>query len=379
MSKDLTYGVTALFDTVDDLVHAVDETVRKGYTHFDAHTPYPVHGLDRRARLKPSNLGYFAFVFGLLGALSAIGFITWVTVTDYPLIIGGKPFWSWPAFVPVVFEVTVLLASVLSTVTMIVLYFKFPNNAHPLHDTPYMKSVSADKYGLCIEATDPKFEIGTAKDFLRHAGGKHITTISFVPEDMEHSLRLFDTRFLGVLAVTVLAVSAVTYGVLNHALSLPPFDWMMEQPKLKAQMPSELFTDGKGMRVPVAGTVARGFLPYAFKGKPGEAGKYLVNPLLPTREVLERGKAKYLTFCSPCHGNVGEGDSRLQGQFPNPPTLHSDKARAWRDGNIYHVITDGQNIMPSYASQIPQDDRWAIVHYVRVLQRAHNAKESDLP
>ena len=94
--------------------------------------------------------------------------------------------------------------------------------------------------------------------------------------------------------------------------------------------------------------------------------------------IVERGRQKFLTFCSPCHGNFGRGDSRLAGQFPNPPTLHSDKVRKWPDGNIYHVITEGQNVMPSYASQIARDDRWAIVHYIRVLQRAHNAKESDL-
>jgi mono/diheme cytochrome c family protein len=103
-----------------------------------------------------------------------------------------------------------------------------------------------------------------------------------------------------------------------------------------------------------------------------------VNPLLPTKEVLERGKSKYLIFCSPCHGNFGNGDSRLQGQFPNPPTLHSDKVRKWPDGNIYHVITEGQNAMPSYALQVPPEDRWAIIQYIRVLQRAQNPGETDL-
>jgi mono/diheme cytochrome c family protein len=153
---------------------------------------------------------------------------------------------------------------------------------------------------------------------------------------------------------------------------------MMEQGKLKPQKPSALFSDGIGMRRPVEGTVARGFLPYPFKGKPEEAAKSLVNPLLPTSAVIERGKTRFLTFCSPCHGNFGTGESRLQGQFPNPPTLHSDKVRDWPDGAIFHVITEGQNVMPSYAAQISRDDRWAIIDYLRVLQRAHNAKESDL-
>ena len=95
------YGTTALFDTPDALVHAVDETVKRGYTKFDAHTPYPVHGLDRRAKLTPSKLGFFAFGFGLLGTVAAVSLMTWVTTSEYPMVIGGKPFWTWPAFVPV--------------------------------------------------------------------------------------------------------------------------------------------------------------------------------------------------------------------------------------------------------------------------------------
>ena len=159
---------------------------------------------------------------------------------------------------------------------------------------------------------------------------------------------------------------------------MTPFNWMAEQKKLKAQQPSNIFSNGIGMRAPVEGTVARGFLPYPYKGNPDDAGKYLINPLLATKDVLEQGKAKYLTFCSPCHGNFARGDNRLQGQFPNPPTLHSDKVRNWPDGNIYHVITEGQNAMPSYARQLSPEDRWKIILYVRALQRAQNAKESDL-
>jgi mono/diheme cytochrome c family protein len=305
-------------------------------------------------------------------------FISWVTISDYHLVIGGKPFWSWPAFVPITFELTVLSTAVLSTIAMIVFYFKFPNNAHPLHDTPYMKSVSSDKFGICIQANDPKFNVPAVKEFLKKIGGRNIAPVYFDPEELDHGQKMFDLKFLGVLAVVALTVSAVTYFSLNIMLNRTPFNWMAEQDKLKAQQASPLFKDGMGMRLPVEGTVARGFMPYPFKGKPEDAGKFLVDPLLPTKEVLERGKSKFLTFCSPCHGNFARGDSRLQGQFPNPPTLHSDKVQNWPDGIIYHVITEGQNAMPSYAPQISPDDRWAIINYIRVLQRAQNAKESDL-
>jgi hypothetical protein len=376
MNTKQLYCLTALFDTSDEILNAASETGKAGYTKYDVNTPYPIHGMDYAMQLKPSKLGFYALAFGLLGVIAAISFMTWVTLIDYPLVIGGKPFWSWPAFVPVSFEVTVLLASVLSVVSMIVIYFKFPNNAHPLHDTRYMKAVSSDKFGIVIQAVDPKFNERTVTEFLKSIGGKEISPIYF--EDEEHGQKLFDLKFIGVLVLVAVISSGTTYFVLNQLMFMQPFNWMMTQAKQKSLRPSEVFTDGIGMRKPVEGTVARGFTPYPFEGQPDSAGKYLVNPLMPTKKVLELGKQKFLTFCSPCHGNFAQGDSRLRGQFPNPPMLQSVKVRNWPDGNIYHVITEGQNIMPSYAAQIQRDDRWAIIHYIRTLQRAQHAKESDL-
>ena len=378
MNEKHLFAITALFDTPDEIIHAAHETAGAGYTRYDVNTPYPVHGMDKAMGLKQSRLGVFALVFGLLGAVSSVLFMTWVTLIDYPLVIGGKPFWSWPAFVPIAFEITVLLASVLSVVTMIVVYFKFPNYSHPLHDTPYMKKVSSAKFGICIQADDPTFNQEAVQDLLKRVGGKEIAPVYFDLEELDHGQRIFDPKFIGVLALTAILVSGATYFTFNKLLYMEPFSWMSAQAKMKAQQPSDLFKDGIGMRRPVQGTVARGFLPYAFKGKPEEAAKLLVNPLLPTKDVIELGKTRFLTYCSPCHGNFGRGDSRLAGQFPNPPTLQSDKVRSWPDGSVYHVITEGQNVMPSYASQISRDDRWAIIYYVRVLQRAHNPKESDL-
>jgi mono/diheme cytochrome c family protein len=378
MNDKHLFSVTALFDTPDEIIHAANETSAAGYSRFDVNTPYPVHGMDRAMKLKPTRLGVFSLLFGVLGAASAILFMSWVSLVDYPLVIGGKPFWSWPAFVPVAFEVTVLLVAVLTVATLIVLYFRFPNNSHPLHDTPYMKRVSSDKFGISIQADDPKFNEREVGEFLRKLGGKEIAPVYFDVEELSHKQRLFEPKFLLILAVTALLVSGGTYVIFNQIMFIEPFSWMSTQVKLKAQRPSGLFKDGIGMRRPVEGTVARGFLPYAFTGMPEAAGKNLLNPLAPTKDVLQKGKERYLTYCSPCHGNFGAGDSRLRGQFPNPPTLYSDKVRNWPDGNIFHVITGGQNVMPAYASQISRDDRWAIVNYLRVMQRAHNAKESDL-
>jgi mono/diheme cytochrome c family protein len=152
---------------------------------------------------------------------------------------------------------------------------------------------------------------------------------------------------------------------------------MDEQAKIIPQSENKFFADGRGMRLPVDGTVARGFIPYPFEGQTNPT-EVLSNPYFPTKANLELGKKKFLTYCSPCHGNFAEGDSRLAGQFPNPPTLHSDRARNFSDGMLYHIMTVGQNVMPSYASQVTREERWAIVNYIRVLQRAKNASESDI-
>ena len=234
-SKENLYAITALFDSPDAVLHAAEKTGNAGYTKFDVHTPYPVHGMDGAMKLKTSKIGLFAFAFGLLGAVCAVLFISWVTIKDYPLVIGGKPFWSWPAFVPVSFEVTVLATSVLSTLAMIVLYFKFPNNAHPLHDTPYMKSVSSNRFGIAVQADDPKFDENGVTEFFRSLGSREIAPVYFI--SAEQDTPLFDPKFLSVLLVIGLTVSAATYFTLNKILYLPPFDWMMVQPKLKAQQP----------------------------------------------------------------------------------------------------------------------------------------------
>jgi len=160
---------------------------------------------------------------------------------------------------------------------------------------------------------------------------------------------------------------------------MEPFNWMMKQQKLSAQAMTNFFPDGFSMREPVAGTVAKGSKPYPYPADSALlAEQYLLNPLEYTEANLSAGKAKFNTFCSPCHDYNGTGQSRLNGQFPNPPSLHSDRVRNWKDGHIFHVITMGQNTMPSYSKQINENERWQIVLYVRALERAMNAKEEDL-
>ncbi len=378
MSEKLLYSYAGIFDTPDQIIHAAEKAVEDGYKNFDVNTPYPLHGMDKAMKLKPSKLGYFALVFGLSGTLAALLTIWWMSAIDYPIVIGGKPLFSFPAYVPIMFEVTVLAASVLTVLTMLFGFFKLPNNTHPLHGTEYMKKVSADKYGISIQADDPKFDEEGVRKFLESMHASQIIPIYWDEGEVNHKNKILEPKFLLFLVLVAVITSGVTYFSFNKMLYMVPFNWMMEQPKLSAQSQSPIFTDGYGMRTPVAGTVARGFLPYAFKGQPDLAGEKLVNPIPVSKQSLKLGQVKFDIYCSPCHGYHADGASRLRGQFPNPPSLHSDKVRNWTDGRIFAVITEGQNIMPSYATQLSVEERWSIINYIRALQRALNAKESDL-
>lgn len=142
-----------------------------------------------------------------------------------------------------------------------------------------------------------------------------------------------------------------------------PFDSFSSNPN---------FADGMTMRGPVPGTVIRGFMPMHYAATPADAqraGRELTNPFRDAAS-LQRGAAIYATYCEICHGPLGKGDGTVaQRGFPAPPSLLAPKALALADGQIFHIITYGQNNMPPYASQIEREDRWKAILYVRQLQR----------
>lgn len=158
---------------------------------------------------------------------------------------------------------------------------------------------------------------------------------------------------------------------------------MDNQPKYKAQSQSGFFENQATMRKPVAGTIARGFLQddkEYYEGKNAD-GSFVRNaPVEVTVQLLERGRERYDIYCSPCHSRVGDGKGIMisRGYVP-PPSFHTDRIRNLPDGEIYDVITKGVRNMPPYANQINPDDRWAIVKYLRALQRSHNASIDDIP
>jgi mono/diheme cytochrome c family protein len=373
------HSVSVLFDTPDGIIHAAHETANAGYKKFDVFTPYPVHSMDDAMKMRESKIGWVALAAGFTGTITALLMIGWMSGIDYKNIIGGKPFFAIPPAIPITFELTVLFSAVVTTLAMIALFNKLPYLSNPLHETAFMKSVTSDKFGLVILADDKNFKEENIENFYRELDGHSIEKIYFPINDKGKTKALIlDYKFVALLVVVAVLTAGISYLVLNTVLYSQPFSWMWNQPKLIAQSKTDFFPDGYGMRMPVEGTVARGFIPYEYKGMPDSLIKLLANPLPVSEEVIARGKTKFDTFCSPCHGYYAKGDSRLKGLFPNPPSLHTDKVRNWPDGNIYNVITNGQNVMPSYEKSVSRDDRWAIIHYIRVLQRSQNAKDSDL-
>jgi len=162
----------------------------------------------------------------------------------------------------------------------------------------------------------------------------------------------------------------------------PNMDW---QQRFDPQSANPFFADGRAMRPLVAGTVARGFLreDVRFYFGRDETGAFVRDiPLPMTRELLVRGQERYKIFCSVCHGPVGDGLGIIMtgeyGYVP-APTYHSDELRAQPDGYLYNVVVNGVRTMPGYGTQIPVADRWAIVSYVRALQRSQNADRADVP
>jgi len=158
---------------------------------------------------------------------------------------------------------------------------------------------------------------------------------------------------------------------------------MDHQPKYKAQAESQYFENGSTMRMPVAGTVARGESfenTELFFGKNANGQPVLENPLPINMRLLKRGQERYDIFCAPCHGRTGDGRGIVikRGYLP-PPNFHQDLVRNYPDGHLYDVIANGIRNMPSYKHMIPVEDRWAIVSYVRALQRSQNAALSDIP
>lgn len=170
LGKEIIFG---LYDDEQDLLSAVSSATHDHMDIYDVYSPFPVHGLDPILGLEESRLHIAGFIYGALGTLTAFLGMTWIFTKDWPIIFGGKPYWSVPAFIPITFELTVLFAAVGMTVTFYIINGQGPGVQNPiLHDR-----ISDDKF--CIAFDTHSVEEGSAKSFFEKTGAtliekKHI-------------------------------------------------------------------------------------------------------------------------------------------------------------------------------------------------------------
>ena len=170
------FGLMAEYDTARSIFHACEKVRDAGYEKWDSYTPFPVHNLDKAMGLKPSILGVIVFICGMTGASCGMLLQWWTSTIEYPVIIAAKPYFSYQAFVPVTFELGVLLASFGAVFGMLGLN-KLPQWYHSLFNSERFSRVTDDRFFICIEARDSKYDYERTRKLLESTGAVHIEEI----------------------------------------------------------------------------------------------------------------------------------------------------------------------------------------------------------
>ena len=159
------YGIMAEFSDPTALVHAAREVHEKGYRKVEAYSPFPIEELSEALHLPRNKLPLIVLILGLLGALTGYLMQYYVTVIHFPINIGGRPLHSWPAYIIITFELTILFAAFGAVLGLLALC-GLPMPYHPVFNVPRFALASRDRFFLCIEATDPLFDRAATNDFL---------------------------------------------------------------------------------------------------------------------------------------------------------------------------------------------------------------------
>ena len=172
-----TYGLLAEFDDATSLVAAAANARDAGYRSMDAYSPFPIEELHHALGSHQTKLPLIVLIGGLVGCLGGYALQYWASVIAYPVNIGGKPLHSWPAFIPVTFECTILVAALSCVLGMLALN-GLPQPYHPVFNVPRFALASRNRFFLCIEATDPKFDVEDTKRFLETLSPLEVTTVA---------------------------------------------------------------------------------------------------------------------------------------------------------------------------------------------------------
>ena len=170
------YGLIAEFDDPSAIVAAAKLTRGAGYTRINAYSPYPVEELMEAIGFHRNYVSLVVFVGGILGALGGLALQIWTSAIDYPINVGGRPLISLPAFIPITFECTILLAAFGAFFGNIIMN-RLPQPYHPVFNVPSFSRATIDRFFVCIKADDPKFNYGETRAFLEGLGAKEVTDV----------------------------------------------------------------------------------------------------------------------------------------------------------------------------------------------------------
>ena len=171
------YGLMAEFDDPNALVAATRRAHRQGYRRMDAYSPFPIEELHEALGARETALPLIVLLGGLFGCVGGYGLQYWVSAITYPVNVGGRPFHSWPAFIPVTFECTILVAALSAVLGMLALN-GLPQPYHPVFNVPRFALASRNRFFLCIESKDPKFDLESTRQFLETLNPREVTTVA---------------------------------------------------------------------------------------------------------------------------------------------------------------------------------------------------------
>ncbi len=170
------YGVLAEFSTPDELLAATRGARQAGYRQMDAYTPFPVEGLAEALGFQRTGLPFLVLLGGIVGGVGGYVMQYWMAAIDYPLNVGGRPLHSWPAFIPVTFELTILVAALAAVLGMLALN-GLPMPYHPLFHVPRFELATRNGFFLCIEARDPQFDRDETRRFLESVKAREVSDV----------------------------------------------------------------------------------------------------------------------------------------------------------------------------------------------------------
>jgi hypothetical protein len=176
MMSDGLHGVMAEFDSVEDLVHATQQAYARGYRAMDAYSPFPVEELSEALGFRTSAVPLLALAGGLTGVVTGFGMQAGIHAVLLPINVGGRPLVSWPAFIPVTFEMGVLFSALFTLIGLLVLN-RLPEPYHPVFNVPAFGRATRDRFFLCIEAQDAQFDAVQTRQFLRGLGAREVSDV----------------------------------------------------------------------------------------------------------------------------------------------------------------------------------------------------------